>query len=117
MGRKDRRARRRGTAPFVLPPFKLIPMIPLKVKLIDQDHRPVVTDTVFGLKGNRPFGHATINDLGEFSTQVPKTIKLDGYQVWHNDGEGPQVTPVIEQRDSLILHVIVPLTPPGASPK
>lgn len=100
---------RADAAPFDLPPIRLVPTIPLQGKLIDQDGRPVAKARVNGVKGNRRYGFATTNPLGEFSAQIPKTITLESYQVWIDDGIGtPPIAPTIEKSDPLILRITLP---------
>ncbi|MGI8980982.1 MAG: M56 family metallopeptidase [Pirellulaceae bacterium] len=93
--------------PFDLPTTRLIATVPLKGKLIDQKGRPVAKVRINGIKGNRRYGFGTTNELGEFSMPIPKTITLEGYEVWL-DEETIRATPTIEKDEPLTLRVTVP---------
>jgi beta-lactamase regulating signal transducer with metallopeptidase domain len=94
-------------APFDLPPIRLISTIPLKGKIIDQDGRPVAKARFYGVKGNRRYAFAKTNEMGEFSAQLPKTITLEGYQIWLDDESGPKAL-TVEKADPLIFRVTLP---------
>ncbi len=89
-----------------LPPIRLAPLKKFQGKVIDRLGRPFAEAELCADSKNRRYGFCKTNEHGEFSTTIPRTIAIDGYEIWvavHARERSCKV--IVEQQEPLVLRV------------
>jgi beta-lactamase regulating signal transducer with metallopeptidase domain len=89
-----------------LPPIRLAPLRKFQGKIIDRFGRPFTRAELCADSKNRRYGFCKTDEHGEFSTTIPRTIAIEGYEVWVEVHARERTCKVIvEQQETLVLRV------------